>query len=205
MRRSPQEVVDTLSYFLKEGKQGDEFKISELAKKTSMSYVTVSYYLDVIEHAQKNIPAIEVVEKPRNSYVKVLKEADLKFSKEEHILLFLFDKKAFSETSAVSVGMYQENEVSKLVDSFVSISATSKKAFLLTKGIIEAASLAGIRADAAISSKKGRVLEKGELEIEKWMMNSSQSKLPMKLSMNNLQKDFLQKHDNYNAMMVDVA
>lgn len=166
MRRSPQEVVDTIAYFLKEGKQGDEYKISELAKKTTLSYVTVAYYLDLIEHAQKNIPSIEVVEKTRNSFVQILKEMDLRLSNEESVLIYLFDKRAFGEESAVSIEHFSKDIASEMIGKSL-LSTTTKKAFLTTNGIVAAASIAGARADKAISSKKRKEIETGEIIIGK--------------------------------------
>jgi len=200
MRRSPQEVVNTLAYALKEGKQGDEFKLSELAKRTSMSYVTVQYYLDLIEHVQKNIPMIEVVEKPRTSHVKILKEIDLKLSDAENMLLQLFDRKAFGEAFAVSIDQFPKEAFFELDGSLISMTSP-KKIYLSTKGIIEAATLAGIRADAAISSKERKVIESGVWEAEEWIAES----ILKKGEIDQVTKSTAQNTDLINLALVNIA
>jgi hypothetical protein len=163
MRRSPQEVVDTLAYALKEGKPGDVFKISDIVRKTSMNHVTVMYYLDLIMHVQNNLPTIEVVETKRNSFIKILKEIELPFLEDERMLLSLFDKGAFSRTTAVSFSGCSKDVLEKLTGSSL-VMLSSKKIYLLPEGIIMAAEFADKRAEAVLSPVKQKVFEHGEVK-----------------------------------------
>jgi hypothetical protein len=167
MRRSPQEVVNTLAYALKEGQTGDEFKVSDIVKKTSMNHVTITYYLDLIAHIQNNLPTLEVVEKKRNSFVKILKEVQLPFSEEEHVLLSLFDKGAFTTKTSVSIDGKQKDILDKLIGSSL-LKQVSKKGYLLPEGIIKAAGLADKRAEMAINPSKQKIFDSGEIKIEEW-------------------------------------
>jgi len=151
-RRSPQEVVDILAYSLKEGKPGDEYKVSDIVRKTSMNHVTASYYLDLIAHIQNNLPRIEVVEKKRNSFVKILKEVELILSEEEHLLLSLFDKGAFTKSTAVPFSESSEEIMNNLRRSDL-LAEISGKVFLRPEGIVTAAKLADKRAEAVLSTK----------------------------------------------------
>jgi len=148
-RRSPQGVVNMLAYSLKEGKPGDEYRITDLVKMTSMNHVTITYYIDLIEHIQRNLPMIEYVEKKRNSYVRILKGVEMTLTEEEQLLLFLFDKGAFSRSTAVPYSESSRDVVKKLMDSLL-LAETSEKAFLLTEGIVKAAMLADERADLVL-------------------------------------------------------
>ena len=161
LRRSPQEVVDTIAYALKEGKPGDEYKVSDLVRKTFMNHVTVSYYLELIMHVQNNLPKIEYVEKKRNSYVKILKEAELPLSDEEYILLSLFDKGAFTKSNAVPFFEYSTEVMNKLKKVSL-LEITTDSVFLQTKGIVAAAGLAEKRAESILSPQKQNVIERDE-------------------------------------------
>ena len=160
-------MVDTIAYSLKEGKTGDEYKVSELVKKTFMSHVTVSYYLELITHVQNNLPKIEYVEKKRNSFIKILKEVELPLSDEEHLLLSLFDKGAFTRSNAVPFFEGSINVLNKMKElSFLTVIAG--KVFLLPEGIVKAAEIAERRADFVLSPQKQKVIEKGEIKFEEW-------------------------------------
>lgn len=167
MRRSPQEIVDTIAYSLKEGKSGDEYQVSDLVKKTFMNHVTVSYYLDLIMHVQNNLPKIEYVEKKRNSFVRILKEAEMPLSNEEYILLSLFDKGAFTKSKAVLFFEESTEALNKLIESSLLLK-TSEKVFLLPEGIIMAAELADKRAEFVLSPPEKKVIERGVEKIEEW-------------------------------------
>jgi len=167
MRRSPQEVVDTLAYALKSGRPGNEFKVSDIVKKTSMNHTTVMYYLDLIVHVQSNLPVIEVVEKKRNTFVRILREVELPFSEEEHMLLLLFDKGAFTKSTATQFDEGSKPLLDKMLGSSL-LMQVSKKVYLSTEGIVRAAGLADIRAEAVLSPIKEKVFEKGEIKIEEW-------------------------------------
>jgi len=153
--------VDTIAYALKEGKPGDEYKVSDLVRKTFMNHVTVSYYLELIMHVQNNLPKIEYVEKKRNSYVKILKEAELPLSDEEYILLSLFDKGAFTKSNAVPFFEYSTEVMNKLKKVSL-LEITTDSVFLQTKGIVAAAGLAEKRAESILSPQKQNVIERDE-------------------------------------------
>lgn len=167
MRRSPQEVVDTIAYSLKEGKPGDEYKVSDLVKKTFMSHVTVSYYLDLIVQTQNNLPKIEYVEKKRNSFVRILKEVELPLSDREYVLLSLFDKGAFTRSKAVPVFESSNGVLDELKNTLL-LAEMSGKVFLLPDGIVMAAELAERRAEFVLSPQKHSIIDKGEVKIEEW-------------------------------------
>jgi hypothetical protein len=177
MRRSPQEVVNTLAYALKEGRPGDEFKLSDLVKKTFMNHITITYYLDLIVSAQNNLPLIEVVEKKRNSLVRILKEVQLPFSEEEHVLLSFFDKGAFTGKTAVPLEGKPKDILDKLIASYM-LMQVSQNGYLLPEGIIRAARLASERADAVISTPKQKIIDKGEILIEKWQYTETAEAKP---------------------------
>jgi len=167
MRRSPQEVVDTIAYSLKEGKPGDEYRVSDLVKMTFMNHVTVSYYLELITHVQNNLPKIEYVEKKRNSFIKIIKEVELPLSDEEYVLLSLFDKGAFTKSKAVPFFEGSINVLNKMKESSF-LTETSGKVFLLAEGIVKAAEIAEKRADFVLTPQKQKVIERGEIKFEEW-------------------------------------
>ncbi|MCL2509680.1 MAG: hypothetical protein FWF07_01190 [Methanomassiliicoccaceae archaeon] len=168
IRRSPHEIVDTIAYSLKEGKPGNEYRISDIVKKTFMNHVTVSYYLELIVHIQNNLPKIEYIEKKRNSFVKILKEVELPLSDEEYVLLSLFDKDAFTKSKAAPFFEGSMEIINKLRGSSL-LEITTDRVFLLPEGIVMAAGLAEKRAEFVLSSQKHNVIERGEEKIEEWV------------------------------------
>ena len=154
-----------LAYSLKEGKPGDEFKVSDLVRMTSINHVTISYYLELINHVQNNLPRMEYVEKKRNSYVRILKEVEFPMSEEEHTLLSLFDKGAFNKLTAVSFNENSRGIMEKMKGSSL-IAEISEKVYLLPDGIVAGAELAGKRADLVLFNRNKEAIVKGEIMIE---------------------------------------
>ena len=101
MRRSPQDIIYTISHALKEGKKGDEYLIAELAKRIEMHYVTVSNYLTMIEYIHSNTPKFSTIYQKGNSKIIISEELEMDISDEERLLLTLFDRGAFGKSTSV--------------------------------------------------------------------------------------------------------
>jgi len=172
MRRSPQEVIDAIAYSIKEGKPGDEYKVSDLVKKTYMNHATVSYYLEIIARIQNNLPKIEYVEKKRNSFVKILKEVEFPWSDEEYMILSLFDKGAFTKATAVPFFENSTYTLNKLKESSFLVEA-SGKIFLAPNGIIMAAELVSKREEFTLSPWREKIIDRGEIKIEEWIIGEN--------------------------------
>jgi len=144
--RSPQEIVMAIAYALKEGKKGERYTVAELSKKMEMHYVTVRDYLNVIEYVQKNIPAIDKANQKGQARIVIAEELKINLTAEERMLLFMFDKGAFTKDTAISLSAFKDTSVSSAMEKGL-VAEQNEKGYLTTEGIIESANYAEKRAE----------------------------------------------------------
>jgi len=153
MRRSPQEVVNAISYVLKEGRKGDEYTISDLAKRTDMHYMTMNDYLDIVEYVQNNIPKMSKIDTKGQSKIVIMEEIKMPTSSEkEALLLNLFDRGAFTKNTAADVKTLKKNPLMEAEKQDL-IKKEGTKYYLTADGIVCAARTAGMREERVMRSR----------------------------------------------------
>ncbi|MDR2846281.1 MAG: hypothetical protein LBV63_03265 [Candidatus Methanoplasma sp.] len=168
MRKSPQDIVRAISYALKEGKKGDGFEIVALARSTEMHYVTVYNYLGLIEYIQNNIPKVSKIDQKENAKVTILQELDMSISSLERMLLDVFDKGAFMDSSSISVEHLDSTALSEALDRQL-IVLNGSQCHLSRKGLMDAMDLAEEREDKVLfSDTPSTVVSQDDIRVECW-------------------------------------
>lgn len=144
--RTPQEIVMTIAYSLKDGKIGDEYSIADISKSTKLHYMTTGDYLNLIEYIQENIPKIKKIDSIGKAKIVIMDELESDYSQKEKVLLTMFDKAAFSKDSAYIIKDLEEC-IKDIISEGLAIKSTDAKYYLTTKGIIDAANLAEKRSE----------------------------------------------------------
>jgi hypothetical protein len=151
MRRSPQDVICTLSQALKEGRKGDEYLIVDLAKQTDMHYVTVNNYLTMIEYIQSNIPRFEKVDQKGNTKIIISDELEMDISESERLLLKMFDRGIVGKNTAVASEPFEGLALERSVTEG-DVVRTGPKIYLSRSGMMKAADLAEKREERIMRS-----------------------------------------------------
>ena len=145
MRRSPQEVVNAISYVLKEGRKGDEYTISDLVKRTDMHYVTMNDYLDIVEYVQNNIPKISKIDTKGHAKIVIMEEIEMPtVSEKEALLLSLFDRGAFTKNTAADVKTLNKKPLKDTEEQDL-VRKEGARYYLTADGIVCAARTADMR------------------------------------------------------------
>jgi hypothetical protein len=145
--------VNAISYVLKEGKNGDEYTISDLVKRTDMHYVTMNDYLNIIEYVQNNIPKISKINTKGHAKIVIMEEIEMPSSSEkEALLLNLFDKGAFTKNTAADVKTLNKKPLKDAEEQDL-VRKEGAKYYLTADGIISAARTAGMREERIMHSR----------------------------------------------------
>ncbi|UAL08229.1 MAG: hypothetical protein KRP56_03000 [Candidatus Methanogranum gryphiswaldense] len=155
--RTPQEIVMTIAYSLKDGKKGDEYSVADISKSTQLHYMTTSDYLSLIEYIQENIPKINKIDSRGKARIVIINEMESDYSQKEKIMLTMFDKAAFSKDSALVI-KNAEDCIDAAISEKLVLESIKGRYYLTTNGIMEAAKFAEKRAekmmDLSVKSKK---------------------------------------------------
>ena len=170
--RSPQEIIASIAYSLKEGKKGEEYTVAELSRKTEMHYMTVNNYLNMIEYVQKNIPLIDKVDLKGQTKIIIMEELKTGLSESERMLLFMFDKRAYTKESALLSKSFRDEDRFLLISGGLVVEKKSKL-FLTTEGIIEAAKYADKRAEKVVANVTKYVISCAIETTTDWTMETN--------------------------------
>lgn len=150
MRRPPQEIVLLLADAIKSARQGDFISTAELHKKSSIHYRTLQSYFEMVNYIQSKLPQIAAERTAEGSGVRIISKPSLDISEVEEFVLWLFDKGAFREVSALPTPDWVSKRIIGEASSLKYTKPKDGKAYLSSEGILKAAELADKRDDAII-------------------------------------------------------
>jgi hypothetical protein len=166
MRRDPQEIIMLLSSSLKKSQNGEFLTIMGLKDRTGLHYGTVSRYAELIEYIQTSMPKITMEKMHSTSGIRILSKPNLEMSKTDELILYLFDKGAFRESTAIEMPKWiTSNEVEKEIqDKLLEINDSGT--YLLTDGIVKGAELADLREEVLIVPIGKQVIEERKSNLD---------------------------------------
>lgn len=154
MKKNPNEIVFSLTNYLKSLEEGEVMPLRRLNELTGHHYVTLKSYIDLIEFIQTSMPFIKMMNTNSEYSVQVYKKPFLPFNDQDNFILFLFDKNAYREANAFSIpDLYKE----MTNDSEYWVIKSDGMAYLTRYGLLKAVEVAEER-EQLITDKIGNNL-----------------------------------------------
>jgi hypothetical protein len=150
MRRPPQEIVLLLADAIKTMRPGDFITTAELHRKSKIHYKTLQSYFEMLNYVQSKLPQISPEETKQGSGVRILSKPSLKVTESEELILWLFDKGAFREASALPLPDWVSAMNGREATSGGFVEQKDGKAYLTSEGIMKGAELADMRDEMLI-------------------------------------------------------
>jgi hypothetical protein len=164
MKRNPQEIMMLLADALKKSKEGDSLSIKQIRERTGLHYETIQSYAEIIKYIQTSMPKINY---DKENGIKILVEPDLQISRQDELILFLFDNKAFREAMSIEKPNWASEDIIQEASEKGLLATKEDRYYLSSQGILEGVDLADKREDALIEPIGKFVQEPEEKLVEK--------------------------------------
>ncbi len=172
MRRNPQEIIMLLADTFKQLKTGDLASIKETRDRTGLHYETIQNYTEIIEYIQTSMPKISY---EKEHGIRILVQPDLKISRMDELILYLFDSGAFREAMSVEAPIWTSIDIIHEATEKGALVNQSDKYFLTSQGILYGVDLADKREAVLIDPISKYVQEPEERLVEKPFLSISKN------------------------------
>jgi hypothetical protein len=149
MRKSPEEIIFSLSNQLKGLDVGKTVTMRQLKDETGHHYVTLKNYVKMIKYIQTLMPMISLSTDQKGEFVvKIDNKPILPFDQKQQLLLYLLDNNGYREINAIEI----PSNLAGIVESMSeNVSISAGKAFLTKEGLLAAMEIAEQREDYLIN------------------------------------------------------
>jgi len=149
MRKSPEEIIFSLSNQLKGLDVGKTVTVRQLKDETGHHYVTLKNYVKMIKYIQTLMPMISLSTDQKGEFiVKIDNKPILPFDQRQQLLLYLLDNNGYREINAVEIPSNLANVVESMREN---VSMRAGMAFLTKEGLLAAMEIAEEREDYLIN------------------------------------------------------